>query len=428
MPNNRRPRVATIGLDEAQVASIRALCGTLREAPSLYAYLQRYDWTETDVVVASVIRDKRVDVAVNLLGVGSMSFTWSDSYRTGGGPPLPHYISTDEKNTERELSIPSDCPDSYEPLAGELARQLASAEEPPDTFATTRRGEEPLIETTSGHAVALRIVLPQSQDVDGREHSPIALFLPDTVDLAAWLRAFLYDIHDLDPDRVPHPPPRLNQPSDWYTSEERDLAETISEVETELKRLQVRREELKAELGAAGQRAEEGVRRILWLDGDELATAASETLGGLGFTVRDMDAELEPRQQKREDLRLTLDDAPGWEAIVEIKGYTNGTRTSDSRQVREQRERYIKEEKRAPDLTLWLCNPYREMDPSSRPIPDQNVQEAAENVGAVHALTTDLYRQWALVAAGELEAEAVIQSLVDAEPGLWAPPDTYPGS
>ena len=206
------------------------------------------------------------------------------------------------------------------------------------------------------------------------------------------------------------------------------MADAIAKADEEIHRLRACREELEVALGAAARQAEQGARRILWLDGDELVVATGQILGDLGFTVRDMDAELEPSQQKREDLRLTRSEETGWEAIVEVKGYANGTRTRDSRQVREQRERYIKEKAKPPDLTLWLCNPYRETDPSSRPTPDQNVHEAAENIGAVHILTTDLYRQWALVAAGELEAEAVVQSLMDAEPGLWTPPDAHAGS
>ena len=47
-----------------------------------------------------------------------------------------------------------------------------------------------------------------------------------------------------------------------------------------------------------------------------------------------MDAELK-EEAKREDLRLTLEDRPGWEAIVEVKGYKKGTRTKDARQINE---------------------------------------------------------------------------------------------
>ena len=111
-----------------------------------------------------------------------------------------------------------------------------------------------------------------------------------------------------------------------------------------------------------------------------------------------------------------------------MKGYTSGTRTNDARQIREHRERYMLEEGRQPDLTLWVANPFRTMDPSSRPAPDRNVQDAAANVGAVHVLASDLYRKWTLVAAGSLDKETVVQSLVNADPGLWTPPVTGSGT
>ena len=145
-------------------------------------------------------------------------------------------------------------------------------------------------------------------------------------------------------------------------------------------------------------------------------------LADLGFAVRDIDAELTEGERKHEDLRLTREGVNDWEAIVEVKGYTSGTRTNDTRQIHEHRECYILEEDRQPDLTLWVANPFRTMEPSTRPAPDRNVHDTAANVGAVHVLATDLYRQWTLVAAGSLDAEAVVQSLVIADPGLWTPP------
>ena len=72
-----------------------------------------------------------------------------------------------------------------------------------------------------------------------------------------------------------------------------------------------------------------------------------------------MDAGLRQDEPRREDLRLTLQGVPGWQAIVEVKGYPSGTKTNDARQIRDHRDHYIEEEGRAPDLTVWLSNPYR---------------------------------------------------------------------
>ena len=244
--------------------------------------------------------------------------------------------------------------------------------------------------------------------------------------MVAWFRVFLFDLHESDPIRVPQAPPSLSQPSDWYTPQEKILAARISQIESEIERISDEQVQLQSKLVAEGEAADRGIRRVLWADGDELVAAVRDILGGLGFAVRDMDAELSQGESRREDLRLTLQGDPGWEAMVEVKGYTSGTRTNDARQIREHRDRYIKEEGRSPDLTMWLSNTYRMMEPSSRPAPDQNVKDAAETVDALYVLASDIYRQWALVAAGSLEAETVIQSLVNADPGLWTPPAIGP--
>ena len=436
MTNTRRPRVAAIGLDSHQVASIAPLCGELRPADSLHDYLKNYSWTETDVMVSSALRGDEVDSGVNLMTIGPTSLRWPGRYPTASHWPgrystarrwVRYYVRTDTENTERELAVPPSCPDLYKPLAAELSRQLGRAAEPPAVVATSRQDRTALIETTSGHPVALRLVLPtRSRAADGEPSRPIALLLPGASNLVAWFRAFLCELHASDPTRVPQTPPGLSQPSDWYTPQEKALADRISRIESEFERLSNELDQLQTKLAGEGERADRGIRRALWADGDDLIAAVKDVLTDLGFGVCDMDAELRPDEPKREDLRLTLQDEPAWQAMVEVKGYTSGTRTNDNRQIREHRDRYIDEVGRSPELTVWLANPYRTMEPSSRTAPDQNVKGAAEAIGAVHVLAPDLYRNWALVAAGSLDAETVIQSLVNADPGLWTP--RIPGS
>ena len=428
MTNSRRPRVAAIGLDDPGLASIAPLCGELRPADSLHDYLRSYSWAETDVVVSRASLGQAA-VSVNLMIVGPVSVYWSDT-NPHSRDARPHFARLDTGNTERELAVPPGCPDLYKRLASELSSQLGRAAEPPAVMITTRQGETKLIETTSGKPVALRLVLPVKSVAAGSTAAspPIALLLPEASNLVAWFRAFLCELHESDPSRVPQAPPRLNQPSDWYTPQERALADQISQIESEVERLSTERDRLQDELAAEGESAEKGIRRVLWADGDDLVAAVQDILANLGFVVRDMDAELKQGEPKREDLRLTRQGVPGWEAIVEVKGYSSGTRTNDARQIREHRDRYIREEGRPPDLTVWLSNPYRDVEPSSRPATDNNVKDAAVAGGFVHALGSDLYRQWAIVAAGNLDAETVVQSLVNADPGLWTPPAPNPST
>ena len=414
----RRPRIAAIGLSAAQIESIRHLCGTLRPADSLAEFLKHFNLTETDVMVTGVDLQIKRD-APHLLAIEPTSLWWLQSSEpgvTGWGR-----VSTNTANTERESSVPSSCPDQYKILAADLSKQLGRAPDPPPVVQLPTAANV-LVETTSRRPVAVRLTLAHGLSTDGRQApDPIALFLPSAANLSAWFAAFLGDLHENDPARVPQPPPRLSKPSDWYTPQQVAIAEQIASITTEAKRLREKRQRLESELAVEGDKADRGIRRAVLADGDDLVEAVTEILIGLGFTVRNMDVDLEQGDPKREDLRLTLEGSPDWEAVVEVKGYTGGTKTNDSHQIRQHRERYIAAHQRAPALTLWIANPHRGIDPSLRPSPDDNVRERAEAIGAVHVLAADLYRQWVLVKTNRLEAQDVIDRLTRADPGLWTP-------
>ena len=255
MTKTKRPRVAAIGLDGSQVESIEPLCGDLRSAHSVSEYLKNYSWTETDVVVSSAIDGEEVDSRVNLMAIEPSILLWSDSHQSGFGLRA-HHVMTDTKNTERELTVPPACPDLYKPQVSELSRQLGQVAEPPSVIATSREDQSTLIETTSGRPVALRLVLPsRSRGADGEPPRPIAIILPGSCNLVAWFRAFLYEVHESDSSAVPQAPPRLDHPSDWYTPEEKSLADRRSHIESEIERLSSQRDQLQTEL-AAGRRRE----------------------------------------------------------------------------------------------------------------------------------------------------------------------------
>lgn len=423
MTNPKRPRVAIIGLTEAQAESIAPLCGEPRQANTLPQYLANYNLSETDIVVATNIPETLVDTNVNLLLIGPTSIEWQDRYPQGAGRIRHHFVERRSRNTERELAVTPECPEVYKSLSADLTRLLIRTAKPSDIFVTSREAHTSLISTTSGLPIALRIVFPNLHRPDqGVSLQSIALVLPETANLVAWFRAFLLDLHEVDPLCVPQQPPRLSQPSVWYTPEERNLALRISQIDHEVERLIEEQNALEVELFEEGQKADKSTRRVLWTDGDELATAVGEVFSAIGFNVRDMDSELRQDEPKREDIRLTLPGMPGWEAIVEVKGYTNGTRTNDADQIRRHRERYALEECRLPNLTIWISNPYRSTDPSSRPAPDKQVEQTAQLFDAVLVLSTDLYRQWAQVAAGMFDAGKVVESLMNAHPGIWNPP------
>ena len=425
MTNIRRPRVAAIGLDESQVDALRPLCGDLRSADSLTEYLKNHSWAETDVAVSAAFSFDRIDAGVHLFTIGPMRFGTEVLMLNGAPPRYRELAHTHTSNTEREMTVAAECPDAYMTLAAELNRVLSSAPTPPPVITVPddlNAHSIGLVETTTRRPVALRLVIPGWMGMaTTSQDDVIALLLPTVPNLREWFKAFLTDVHERDPVRVPQAPPRLSAPRDWYTPPERALAGRIIQIQSDVERLVGEREQLKGELAAESERADTGIRRAIWEDGDELVDGVCEILQGLGFVVRNMDAGRDENEAKREDLRLTRAGDPDWEAIVEVKGYTSGIRTNHARQIREHRDHYIKEKGRDPDLTLWIANPFRAMDPSSRPAPGSGVSDSAEIIGAVCALSTDLYRQWALVRAGDVQVDEVLQDLIDATPGLWSP-------
>ena len=425
----RRPRVAAIGLNAAQQESIAALCGVLRPAETLREYLTRYDWIETDIAVVLTHDHTSIANGVHVLRVGTACRARA---QPASIPALYQCPTADHHNTEREVHVPPSCPEPYRSLATEVCRQLNRSEDPPRAFIATRKlGEHDniLISTTSGRPIAMRLIHGYRMGGEqGVDRDSVFLSLPRVAYLSAWFRAFLADVHGVDPDGVPNKPPRLASPWDWYTPQEKQLEQRMLEITGELNSLLTERERLQLELDAEGVKADEGVRRVLWTDGNDLVASVKAIMTCLGFSVRDMDTDVPPGELKREDLRLTLPECPGWEAIVEVKGYTRGTKTNDARQLREHRDRYMTEEGRLPDLTLWIANPHRIMDPSSRPFPDKNVTERAEAIGAVYVSVTDLFREWVRVEEGSLAASEVVERLVTSEPGRWDPEPPVPDS
>ena len=343
----RQPRIAAIGLDESQIESIAPMCATLRSASTLSEYLKRYNWTETDLTI--FLGDQAVTTTVrgNVLAIGVPHFTWTGH---SGPDPFNQGKLTVVGNTEREVRVSSDCPESFEELAGELARELRRASDPPTVLRLNRfpdEGTSALVETTSGWPVAILSAYSKNPESDSGWVAS-ALALPKHASLPEWLRTFLEVLHELDPGRVPHAPPRSSSPADWYTPQERNLASRIAAITDEIERLDTERERFKGDLAAAAREADAGIRRCIWSEGDELVDAIGQVLDELGFDVRDMDAETRQGEQRREDLRLSLDDPAGWKAIAEVKGYSKGTRTSDARQIREQRESYIRDNGNPP--------------------------------------------------------------------------------
>lgn len=411
--------MALVGLEEAECAALAALCGDPRQMADWLTYKSWYSQSETDLVVARRWDVDEPGVPAHLMAIDPVRIS---RLQFGGSAGTVPAINSEYGNTERELRVSRECPERYRALAVKLVRDLAG-----DDWPAAELGVHPdvpsvshaLVETSSGHPVALRSEFQSWGSKAGA--LGVVLALPEGAELVPWFRAFLADVHEADRGSVPRPLPRLATPQDWYTPSERCLAARIMEIDDQVDLLQDERRSLKAKLDSEEEVADAGPRRAVWENGKQLEAAVHDVLCEFGFTVQEMDAEVPEGEPRREDFRLTHPDLDGWEALVEVKGYSDGTKTNDAQQVVRHRNLYIKHAERVPDLTLWVTNTHRHLDPSDRPRPDDNVNTAAESIDAVHVLSTDLYRLWTMIADGRLDAAAVVDEMCTAEPGTWEP-------
>ena len=218
---------------------------------------------------------------------------------------------------------------------------------------------------------------------------------PNPVD---WVRALLFHWAQWDPERLP----ALRDwetTVEWMTSREQQLTARLAELAQRrgriLEELGSEEARLSQDLLAARSEGNAGPRRILTSQDDELVSAVAQVLRDLRFNVREMDKELQPGESKREDLRLTLGTKPGWEAIVEVKGYgKSGGKTSDITQLANHAAHYAVENGRLPDKRLYVVNGQFETTatPSMRRLPfsDEDLAPFA-NEGGLAVMTAELF-------------------------------------
>lgn len=233
-----------------------------------------------------------------------------------------------------------------------------------------------------------------------------------------WLRCFLTFLSTEDPEAVPHPPPLLSQPEDWYTAEEHRIQQDLVDLRAECDQLAEQIKTKEADLVAANAEADSTDRLCLFENGEPLVAAVIDLLQGLGFEVEDMDLKRAGGEAKREDLRLTVDGDPSWEAIVEIKGFKKGARTNELSQLNRHAMAYAAEAGKPPYGRFWIVNQFRHEDPSERPDLSQEVRTQSVAIDVVAFETRFLYRLAQQVEQGQLTPAQARDQLRQAEPGL----------
>lgn len=220
---------------------------------------------------------------------------------------------------------------------------------------------------------------------------------------ALWLAAAIRHWGQNEPRRFPAPDPWHTRPA-WQTPAEREAAQALNDLADErtaaTAAFDTRELVLRENAIRAAATAEQGRRRLLTADGEELAGAVIEALRELGFDVIDVDRELNRQEVgKVEDLHITDPEQPALRIIAEVKGYTKGAKQSDLQLLSDYAGMYAVREGRLPDRRWFIVNHNRERDPDVRPPVLKGAIDALNIFQRAAGLVIDTRELFALVNA-----------------------------
>jgi hypothetical protein len=186
-----------------------------------------------------------------------------------------------------------------------------------------------------------------------------------------WLRWFLEELRDQYSDMFPSSedwrtddkwtPPELRQALDARDTLKAKRAEVLAQLDQE-------EAAADAAVDTYTRVAEESHWRLVTDQGSSLEVAVSDAFTTLGFNVESRDRELAPGEPKMEDLRLTDEEAPGWVALVEVKGFEKGASPKGATQLAVRPVMaYLKESGGSPGALYYVVNHDTKLPPPERP-------------------------------------------------------------
>jgi hypothetical protein len=240
--------------------------------------------------------------------------------------------------------------------------------------------------------------LHRTRTVEGERPARCWALPSETVGHREWLLYVLDELRTYDPGRFPSDPAWQTRAT-WATPELRDALVQRAQLEDEWTKAQEEFEQRRVasddDVHAKTAAATSGPWRLLTAQGDDLVAAVAACLTDVGFTVRDMDDHHdETTGAKLEDLRVTDQDAPGWECLAEVKGYTKGAKVNDVPQVTGRPSvAYAAEHGHAPSSVWHVVNTFLATDPSTRPqaIPSDLDLQPLTDAGGALIDTRDLF-------------------------------------
>lgn len=267
-----------------------------------------------------------------------------------------------------------------------------------------------------------------------RSESSECWVLPsDLEDLVPWVDAAIEHLHHIDPDRFPVRPGWQTAP-EWRSAEEQQLHDQLQALDEERKQvlsgLFDRENDLHRQLAEAIHAADRYERGLLTLQGDGLPEVVARALRELGFEVTEMDAAVEDKAQLLEDLQVRDPASPGWVALVEVRGYAGGAKTSDFQRIARFANRFESLKGQPPDARWYIVNHLLGRDPALRERIFAGQEDDTAAFAEDHGLAIETRQLFKLlevarskrVAAQEIREHLRYATGVFAMPSGWCPP------
>lgn len=264
-----------------------------------------------------------------------------------------------------------------------------------------------------------------------REESKLGVgWLPNvTTNRATWVELLVTQWAQSDKDAFPSSGD-WTESSEWLVVEEEQILSQILALERKKQQsifeIDQQIGELSTKLALAKADANEGPRRLITAQDEELMDEVAKTLKNIGFEVTCVDQLLSEKEPKREDLRLKHlgKGSEEWNAIVEVRGYTrSGGKTDDLQRLARFAELYRKETGQTPDKRIYIVNSQLELLPPQRQEPLASVAEDLQIFSESDGIliwSIDLFR--ALKTTNTADYPALIESIKCAQ-GRWVPAD-----
>ncbi len=224
-------------------------------------------------------------------------------------------------------------------------------------------------------------------------------WLPNIIfNRAAWVETIVTEWAKIDKESFPQFSDWTNSP-EWLTSEEEKIMTIIDDLENKQKNaiheFDKKIEYCVDELSKLKKSVNEGRRRLITAQAEELVEEVGNVFAEIGFEVELVDDSLEKNVPKKEDIRIRdYSEKEMWEAIVEVRGYSrSGGKNDDLLRLGRFEKLFHKEKGDFPDKKIYIVNGQTELLPSQRqdPLSREDVNVFGDDGGLV-IWTLDLFR------------------------------------